>query len=364
MAKLPDDLRGPLVQHFLLGRTQTQVAQNLGIDQATVSRRVQTGIEMLRGHLKHAGITCGTVALSALLVSKATAAVPAQLSISLMKIAAAGLSNSKNSTFLTFMKGLFMKKSTCAITMALILASVAIPFIVAKSDQTTSAVKKEDLLKGLVLHFSFDKAETDGKVIDASEMQNNGKASGVKWTANGKKGGAYEFSADGDQIEVANNDSLNPEQITLSAWIKTSCIDARWRRIFDKSYSKGYALSIAGDWEKTKWRGRASMEIGPGTHLSLSKSVVADGQWHHLVVTCDGTEQRLYVDGKPQGWVLRWKEPGQVGATDFNLVIGCNRSNLQEDDLGISFRGLIDEPMIWNRALSPEEVEFLFESQR
>jgi hypothetical protein len=29
----------------------------------------------------------------------------------------------------------------------------------------------------------------------------------------------------------------------------------------------------------------------------------------------------------------------------------------------MSFRGLIDEPMMWERALSPEEVAFLFESQ-
>jgi hypothetical protein len=37
---------------------------------------------------------------------------------------------------------------------------------------------------------------------------------------------------------------------------------------------------------------------------------------------------------------------------------------LKEDDLGSSFRGLIDEPMMWNRALSTNEVAFLFESQK
>jgi hypothetical protein len=55
-----------------------------------------------------------------------------------------------------------------------------------------------------------------------------------------------------------------------------------------------------------------------------------------------------------------------VGSTDFNLVIGCNRSNLdkKEDDLGVSFRGLIDEPMMWNRALSTNEIAFLYQSQQ
>jgi hypothetical protein len=106
------------------------------------------------------------------------------------------------------------------------------------------------------------------------------------------------------------------------------------------------------------------MEIGPGTHFNLTKSRVADGQWHQVVMTFDGTDQWLYVDGQPQGGPLHWNAPGEVGATDFNLVIGCNRSNLQEDDLGTSFRGLIDEPMMWTRALSPKEVAFLIESQQ
>jgi hypothetical protein len=47
-------------------------------------------------------------------------------------------------------------------------------------------------------------------------------------------------------------------------------------------------------------------------------------------------------------------------------VIGCNRSNLspKENDLGSSFRGLIAKPMMWNRALSANEVAFLYQSQQ
>jgi hypothetical protein len=185
----------------------------------------------------------------------------------------------------------------------------------------------------------------------------------VRWTADGRRGGAYEFTSDGDEIVIANNKSLNPKQLTLAAWIKTSYTDDKWRRIFDKSYTLGYALSVAGDYGKNKWRGLASVEIGPGTHFILSKTKVADGQWHQIVTTCDGTEEWLYVDGQPQA-SMRWDQPGQVGANDFNLVIGCNRSNLKEDDLGSSFRGLIDEPMMWNRALSTNEVAFLYHSQQ
>jgi hypothetical protein len=62
---------------------------------------------------------------------------------------------------------------------------------------------------------------------------------------------------------------------------------------------------------------------------------------------------------------LQWKRRGRVGPNNFNLVIGCNRSNLAETetDLGTSFRGFIDEPMMWNRALSEKEIANLFQSQ-
>ena len=65
---------------------------------------------------------------------------------------------------------------------------------------------------------------------------------------------------------------MNPGQFTLSAWIKTTTGDYFWRRIFDKSYTKGFALSVAGDWKSNDWRGRVSMEIGPGTHFTITKT--------------------------------------------------------------------------------------------
>ncbi len=352
LTKLPDDLREPLIQHFLLGHTQAQIAENLHVGQATVSRRIQEGIERLREHLQKAGVVCGVVALSSMFAKNATAAVPKRLAISLAKMAMAGPTVAKSLGLSALIKTILLKKTACAILAASIVAvvSVSATILFVEDGQAGTPVTNNTLRKGLVLHFSFDGAKPGGQVIDLSGRKNHGKASGVRWTPNGRKGGAYEFTADGDQVEVLNNDSLNPEQITLAAWIKTSFTDDKWRRIFDKSYSQGYAMSIAGDWQATKWRGRACVEIGPGTHLSLSNNVVADGQWRHIVFTCDGTEQRLYVDGQPQNRIVRWRNPGRVGATEFNLVIGCNRSNLHEDDLGLSFRGLIDEPMIWNRA--------------
>ena len=226
------------------------------------------------------------------------------------------------------------------------------------------AEKQVDIREGLVLEMDFDKAEPANKVTDKSGQNNHGTVDGARWTAAGHRGGAYEFTADGDRVEIPEKDSLNPPMLTLSAWIKTTCTDGAWRRIFDKGWDSGYALGLAGIFEKYNWSGQVALEMGPGSHFSVTATKIADGKWHHIVGTFDGGEQILYVDGKQDGKPVRWKEPGDVGATPFNLAIGCNRSNPPGGGFNESFRGLIDEPMVWNRALSADEVATLYKSQQ
>jgi RNA polymerase sigma factor (sigma-70 family) len=352
-----------VVMRFFQERSWREVGDALALSEDTVQRRVGRALEKLRAHFVRRGVAVSASVLALTIAANAVQAAPAGLASTVAGASLAGAGAAGSSTFLTAIKIILMKRITYAILSAAIVAAVSIPIIVAKAGPTNAPVTAESLAKGRVLYFTFDRDETGGdKVTDASGQGNHGKASGVHWTADGRKGGAYEFTADGDQIEVANNESLNPAQFTLAAWIKTSFADGIWRRIFDKSYSKGFALSIAGDCQQNNWRGQVSLEIGPGNHFIVSKTNVADGQWHQVVATFDGAGEVLYVDGQPEA-KLHWKTPGQAGATDFNLVIGCNRSNLTEDDLGKSFRGLIDEPMVWNRALSASEVTFLYRSQ-
>jgi len=81
-----------------------------------------------------------------------------------------------------------------------------------------------------------------------------------------------------------------------------------------------------------------------------------------VVGTFDGTNETLYVDGRFET-TFKWQRPGRVGSTVFNLLIGCIHPHWTETDVGQSFRGFIDEPMMWNRALSEKEVAYLFQLQ-
>ena len=370
--------RAAIVLRFFEHRDLRAIGEALGSNEDAAQKRVSRAVEKLRSYFFQRGAVASPTVIGSMIAANAVQAAPAGLAATVATAALAGAAGSSAFSLASILIKTTLMKKTTIIIAAVILAALVVSVSTAKIKQAraNAPVTAQSMGRGLMLDMTFDQDEAihgvisdssgkikGGKITDRSGQENHGVAAGVRWTADGQRGGAYEFTADGDEIVISNTQSLNPKQLTLAAWIKTSFTDDKWRRIFDKSYTLGYALSIAGDYQKNQWRGLASIEIGPGTHFILSKTRVADGQWHQIVTTCDGTEEWLYVDGQPQA-SMRWKQPGQVGANDFNLVIGCNRSNLKEDDLGSSFRGLIDEPMMWNRALSTKEVAFLYQSQQ
>lgn len=63
IAKLPDDLRVPLVEHYLLGRTYESIGDELGVTRQAVSQRVQKGVEQVRVELRGRGIQISSGAL-------------------------------------------------------------------------------------------------------------------------------------------------------------------------------------------------------------------------------------------------------------------------------------------------------------
>jgi RNA polymerase sigma-70 factor (ECF subfamily) len=90
LAALPQTLRIVLTEHFLAGRTQQEIAHRLGVDQSTISRRVERGLDELRRRLRDAGVA--TIALPAVLAATLRAeAAPPSVHQSLTKIGLAGV---------------------------------------------------------------------------------------------------------------------------------------------------------------------------------------------------------------------------------------------------------------------------------
>jgi len=91
IARLPEDLRVPLVLYYLEGRKQEDIAAELGISQPAVSGRLSRGVAALRKRLAKAGIPAAAPALSTLLAQNAAEIAPPTLSAALGKMALVGI---------------------------------------------------------------------------------------------------------------------------------------------------------------------------------------------------------------------------------------------------------------------------------
>ena len=91
---LPDDLRLPLIEHFLRQKSHQEVADGLGIPRRTVTYRINSGVEELRERLKRKGVAVpGAGLVLALEAQDAGAAeVPARIYEALGRHALAGAS--------------------------------------------------------------------------------------------------------------------------------------------------------------------------------------------------------------------------------------------------------------------------------
>ncbi|WP_339734287.1 sigma-70 family RNA polymerase sigma factor [uncultured Gimesia sp.] len=88
---LSDDLRLPLVLHYLQGKTQQQVADQLGVNQATMSRRLQRGVEQLRKRLQSFGVMTTIAAVTSFFGENSAQAASTSLTASLAKIGIGGV---------------------------------------------------------------------------------------------------------------------------------------------------------------------------------------------------------------------------------------------------------------------------------
>ncbi len=79
ISELPEELRALLVRHYLMGKTQAQIAAEMHQSPATISRRMQQGLEEMRRRLRLKGVYALPAALAGLLCHVAARQAPATL---------------------------------------------------------------------------------------------------------------------------------------------------------------------------------------------------------------------------------------------------------------------------------------------
>jgi hypothetical protein len=204
---------------------------------------------------------------------------------------------------------------------------------------------------GLVLHFSFDKNE-GGTVTDESGNNNNGHVNGATWVQEGKHGGAYQFDGIKDFIAVPNSHSLETREVTVMAWIcATDFSGDAGAMIIEKRPHDGCWELLFFD------RGRLLLRGGSAVGAYTGRHHVKESEWTHVAATIHGKKGAVYVNGK----VIRIGNVPGLLPTQGEVQIGVGRNAHAADD---HFNGMIDEVMIFNRALTDAEIKTIYEAQK
>jgi len=215
---------------------------------------------------------------------------------------------------------------------------------------SSHVLRSQTLNDGLVAFYPFN-----GNVNDESGNGNDGTASDVTFVNDrfGLPNSAGSFAGNSSSHVIINSTDLNllPD-FTVSVWINyTAGAGTEGPRIIGTS---GYEITTDSTFV-TERHINFDNTFSPGsgfTYVSSSDGVPA-GVWTHIVGVRVIDELKLYINGSPAGSVSATELPDY--SRGFVPKIGQNPGNDQDN-----YAGLIDDLRIYKRALSSDEVAYLY----
>ena len=232
---------------------------------------------------------------------------------------------------------------------SLLLAFLSCLYVNAQCSCTSS----DTINQGLVACYPFN-----GNANDQTLNNNHGVVSGATLTTDrfGNPNSAYYFDGVNDGIEVARASSLEPTStMSACAWVFKEPSSNAWTPILSKRYSiqdpyNSYSMD-GGAGINQRWM----VNICKGTIGSqrsvFSKAARPISQWEFLVMVYDGVNLKMYINGVEEN---RLSVSGAIGYSSMGFYIGKNTVYDQ------FFKGKIDDVRIYNRALSPCEIRYLY----
>ncbi len=194
----------------------------------------------------------------------------------------------------------------------------------------------------------------DGNAVDI-QGGNNGSLQGGATFATGYVGQAFSLNGTSAYVQAAAIAAQDPTTAgSLDAWVYLNQLPSQ----------VGHAMSIIVKGGNTTDFNLQVFDSGSGDRFYLqiaantnvpSTTIVQTGRWYHVAGTWDSTVGlKIYVNG-----VLENTNPALVtrGQSGQPMRIG--------DDIVFGprlFNGLIDEPQIFNRALTASEVQAIFDA--
>jgi hypothetical protein len=204
-----------------------------------------------------------------------------------------------------------------------------------------------DINEGLIGWWMLDEG-TGTTVADSSGAGHDGffVDSMPEWVP-GMYGKALKFDGT-NKVEIPDHPDFHlTDSMSVALWIQPEAEQTNSAKLFIKQKTGQYPYSLQYDDSAQGLFAtvNTSSRYDTGPHISNFP-----GEWAHMCFTFDGSILILYKDGEE---VASVNTSGQLQQNDLSLSIGCRL------DYDQNFNGIIDDVRIFNRALTPEEINLL-----
>jgi hypothetical protein len=192
----------------------------------------------------------------------------------------------------------------------------------------------------------------DGDARDISGNGNNGTPQGGAGFVAGEVGQAFNLNGTDAYISVPNNPVFDPTTAgSQEAWVKLAALPSTAAHVMEiigeGGLNRDFDLQVETD-------NRFHFYVGPSGQNVASTTVVQTGVWYHVAGTWDSSSGglKMYVNGvlENTNGVLQTRVASGQPLFIGNQPIFNSRF----------FNGVIDEPTVFNRSLTSNEVQSIF----
>lgn len=185
---------------------------------------------------------------------------------------------------------------------------------------------------------------------------NNGTPTGALFDDTNNLLGSHSGFFDGLDDKVECSDVVTTgDAITVSAWIKLNELGAANNnaQVASKWYAPNlsWTLGFQNNNNNTPWFGVDTTT----TKLAYAGSNITDTNWHHILGIYDGVNVTVYLDD------VAGTPVAQTGDIALTPTIPLTLGDYSVTGNG-QFKGLMDEVLIWDRALTRDEITTLHNS--
>lgn len=211
--------------------------------------------------------------------------------------------------------------------------------------------------RNLVGWWTFDEGE--GNITyDKSKNKLNGIISKTNlWSLDSISGYSLIFNGlnSRDYVDLGNNEKLNPEEFTITAWIKLKQINYSYNYIYSNSRDccgnyNGIDLRVGST---NRLNGKLWNQSLTTTNI-INKKIIVD-EWNFIAYSFNGTHHITYT-GSENINILQSPMDTIGQPASYNSYIGAMGyfPNIY------SLNGTIDEFRLYNKSLSKEEIKQIY----